>query len=80
MGICSFLRGDVFVFWCVHMQEVYADIYPSIYGRTLLEVGVVRKGVDILLDYFVAELILLLRREKQPCQVGNETSNTKMTQ
>lgn len=75
MGICSFQRGDVCVFWCAHMQEVYADIYPSIHGRTLLEVGVVRKGINILLDYFVAELVLLLRREKQSCQVGNETSS-----
>lgn len=31
---------------------------------SLLKVGVVRKGIDILLDHFVAELVLLLRRRK----------------
>lgn len=36
--------------------------HPSIHGRSLLKVGVVRKGIDILLDHFVAELVLLLRR------------------
>lgn len=48
--------------------------HPSIHGRSLLKVGVVRKGIDILLDHFVAELVLLLGsgrgrgREKQPHQ------------
>lgn len=83
MGICSSLRGNVCVFWYVNMHEVYADIHPptihpSINDRTLFEVGVVRKGINILLDHFVAELVLLLKREKQPCQGGNRTSNTKI--
>lgn len=36
---------------------------PRQAGRPLLEVGVVRKGIDVLLDHLVAELILLLWRE-----------------
>lgn len=74
MGICSFLRGDLCVFWCVHMQEVYADIHPSIYGRTLLEVGVIRKGIDILLDHFVAELILLLEEGETMLTVNSKST------
>lgn len=31
---------------------------------SLLEVGVVRKGIDVLLDHLVAELVLLLRRRR----------------
>lgn len=36
---------------------------PRQAGGPLLEVGVVRKGIDVLLDHLVAELVLLLRRE-----------------
>lgn len=31
---------------------------------SLLEVGVVRKGIDVLLDHLVAELVLLLGRRR----------------
>ena len=35
-------------------------VWPSV---PLLEVGVVGKGIDVLLDHFVAELVLLLWRK-----------------
>jgi len=59
------------VFWYVLMLVRNVCGYPSTRGRSLLEVGVVGKSVDILLDHFVAELVLLLRRgwKKRPHQL-----------
>lgn len=64
MGICSFLHGDVCGVCsgaCI-MLVLSVCGHPSIHHRSLLEVGVVRKGIDVLLDHFVAELVLLLRK------------------
>lgn len=40
-------------------------IHSSIHSRPLLEVGIVRKGIDVLLDDFVAELVLFLRENNR---------------
>lgn len=68
----------VCVLWCVHMF-VCAEIHPSIYGKSLLEVGVVRKGIDILLDHFVAELVLLLGRDETGTFIAVGTRNVFMS-
>lgn len=43
----------------VHRTNQTIRFSPS-RSPSLLEVGVVRKGIDILLDHFIAELVLLL--------------------
>lgn len=49
---------------------------------SLLEVGVVRKGIDILLDHFVAELILLLNTRERTSEwwVQNIKHTTKINE
>lgn len=54
---------DEFVLMLVIGVCRYPSIHPSTRGRFLLEVSVIRKRVDILLDHFVAELVLLLRNQ-----------------
>lgn len=55
VGMCVLLGA-------LGLSGVREDIHR--FRWSLLKVGVVRKGIDILLDHFVAELVLLLRRRK----------------
>lgn len=69
----SLSRLDVFfvkVWMRVHDWESLSDRLQV--GVALLEVGVVREGIDVFLDHFVAELILLLWRKAG----GNELRRT----
>lgn len=78
MGICSFLHGDVCGVCsgaCI-MLVLSVCGHPSIHHRSLLEVGVVRKGIDVLLDHFVAELVLLLRKGRGETATSDWTTNT----
>lgn len=44
------------------LSGAWEDIH--LFRWSLFKVGVVGKGIDILLDHFVAELVLLLRRKQ----------------
>lgn len=55
VGMCVLLGA-------LGLSGVREDIHR--FRWSLLKVGVVGKGIDILLDHFVAELVLLLRRRK----------------
>lgn len=66
VGRCSSLHGYR-VGMCVLLGALGSsggreDIH--LLGWSLLKVGVVRKGIDVLLDHLVAELVLLLRRRR----------------
>lgn len=66
--ICSSLHVMCVCVWCgcrgaCAMLAGIIGGRPRQAGGPLLEVGVVRKGIDVLLDHLVAELVLLLRRE-----------------
>lgn len=51
------------------LSGAWEDIH--LFRWSLFKVGVVRKGIDILLDHFVAELVLLLRRRRRRKEHGN---------
>lgn len=71
MGIRSSLHGNilnvcalerVYAFMKCVWISIHPYIHPSIHGRSLLEVGIVRKSINVFLNHFVAELVLLLQR------------------
>lgn len=62
--VCS---GACICFYEVHV-DIYSSIHPSIHGRSLLEVGIVRKSINVFLNHFVAELVLLLQKGREKKQ------------
>lgn len=76
------------VLWSVYMLLWsacgYLFIHPSINGRSLLEVGIVRKSINVFLNHFVAELVLLLQRgertKKQLHQLGLSICDSSVTE
>lgn len=71
MGIRSSLHGNIlnvcaleriYAFMKCMWISIHPYIHPSIHGRSLLEVGIVRKSINVFLNHFVAELVLLLQR------------------
>lgn len=67
MGIRSSLHGNILNVCALErvyafMKCMWISIHPFINGRSLLEVGIVRKSINVFLNHFVAELVLLLQR------------------
>lgn len=64
VALCTAACVDVCVLLgALGLSWAWEDIH--LIRWSLFKVGVVRKGIDILLDHFVAELVLLLRRRRK---------------
>lgn len=78
VALCTAACVDVCVLLgALGLSGAWEDIH--LIRWSLFKVGVVRKGIDILLDHFVAELVLLLRRRRKERLLFKNTSRKGMT-